>query len=152
LKNEKEIAKEELLCEVLKNGHTMRYKTSGNSMSPLIRNGSILTVELSREISIGDVILCKNDYGLIAHRVIRKKKTGSGFTFITKGDSVRFPDKPVSMSDLLGKVVKVDGKSKINMNSLPIRILNYIVAIASSSLFPSLLPFLRRIKRLLVIN
>jgi signal peptidase I len=144
---EKEKAKEELWCEAVKNGHTMQYRALGISMSPFIRNGSILTIAPNERIFIGDVILYKNYSGMTAHRVIRKKKSGNGFTFITKGDSLKCPDEPVKMSDLLGKVVKVEGKRKIEMDSPSIRVLNYFIAIASSFLFPTLLPILRRIKR-----
>ena len=142
--SKKEEVKEELWCEALKNGNTMRYRALGGSMSPFIKGGSILTVDPKRKISIGDVILCKNGDGLIAHRVIRKRK--KGLIFITKGDNIGCPDNPVGMSELFGKVVRVEGKRDVDMNSLSSRLFNYAIAVASLLFLSKALFILRRIK------
>jgi signal peptidase I len=144
--NEKEEIKEELWCEALNNGNIMRYKALGRSMSPFIKNGSILTVDPKRKISIGDVILWRKDGGMIAHRVIRKRKSGKGFIFVTKGDNLIFPDEPVYMFELLGKVVRVEGEGDVDMNSLSSRLFNYAIAVASMLFLSKALSILRRIK------
>ena len=113
-------------------------------MSPFIKNGSILTVDPKRKISIGDVILCRYGDGLRAHRVIRKRK--KGLVFITKGDNIGYPDEPVCISKLLGKVVRVEGKRDVDMNSLSSRFFNYAIAVASLLFLSKALYILRRIK------
>lgn len=145
--NRKEEIKEELWCESLKNGYTMRYGALGGSMSPFIKGGSILTVKPRERISIGDVILYKSKKGLTAHRVIGKRNFNGKSFFVTKGDNLRYRDDAVSYSEILGKVVRVESeKKKIELDSLTRRVLNYAIAIASPLFLPMALSILRKIK------
>jgi signal peptidase I len=132
----------DLSDDIINQGGCLRFEARGYSMSPFIKGGSILTVDPKKKIFIGDVILCKYGDGLIAHRVVRKIKNG----FITKGDNVGCPDKPVGMSELLGKVVRVEGKRDVDMNSLSSRFFNYAIAVASMLFLSKALYILRRIK------
>ena len=108
----KEQIKEELWCQALVNGHTMRYRALGGSMSPFIKNGSILTIKPGGRAFIGDVILYRSGNGMIAHRVIRRKDFDEGTFLVTKGDNLRHPDALVTPSDILGKVVRMESNGK----------------------------------------
>jgi signal peptidase len=58
-------------------------------------------------IKIGDVIvyMSKTASYPIIHRVVDIKQSGSGYTFITKGDHNAAADQPVSEKQLLGKAI-----------------------------------------------
>ncbi len=147
--NRKEEVKEEIWCEALKSGHTMRYKALGGSMAPFIKDGSVLTVKPNKRIFIGDIILYKGGGGLIAHRVIRKRKVGGRAFLITKGDNLGYRDALVSSSEILGKVVVMEsGERRIQMDSIPGRTFNCFIAIASSLFLSRLLTLLRRSRKL----
>ena len=48
--------------EILKTGQTVKFRPHGNSMQPRIESGQLVTVEpISREIVVGDIVLCKVD-------------------------------------------------------------------------------------------
>jgi signal peptidase I len=145
--NDKKTVEEELLCEALKKGYTMRYRALGGSMNPFIRSGSILTVKPYEGISVGDVILYKNSDGLIAHRVIKKKKVNGRNFFITKGDNLRYIDGVVYDTNILGKVIELEKDKRVKMNSLFRRLVNYFIAISSPFILPGLFSFLRKTKK-----
>lgn len=45
--------------EKLKNGETVSFRPRGNSMSPLIKSGQLVTIQPLSEIEVGDIVLCK---------------------------------------------------------------------------------------------
>ena len=145
MKNDKKV-KEELWCEGLKDGNTLRSRSRGDSMAPFIRDGNVLLIKPADEIYLGDVIAFRNNQGIIAHRVIEKNKIGSEFYYTTKGDNLPYKDDPMRKSKVLGKVIEVEAKrKKIDMQALPRRLQNYAVALVSHFL-PRALPFLQKIK------
>lgn len=146
----REQIKLELWCQALSNGNTMRFRALGGSMSPFIKNGSILSIKPTDRIFTGDVILYKGKNGIIVHRVIHRKNIDGNIFFVAKGDNLRHPDTLVCPSDILGKVVKVESsRSKINLDSFLRRLLNYAVAMASPILLPVILSFLMKIRVML---
>ena len=145
--HKREKIKEELWRQTLLDGHTMRYRALGGSMYPFIKNGSILTVKPGGRIFIGDVIVCKGKNGIITHRVIRKKDVHGKIFIITKGDSLKHPDLPVTPSDILGKVVRMEnGAKEVRMDSFLRRCSNYAIAIASPVFLSKGVSFLRKVK------
>ncbi len=43
----------------LKVGETVSFRPKGNSMSPKIKSGQLVTVAPTDEINVGDIVLCK---------------------------------------------------------------------------------------------
>jgi len=43
----------------LKNGETVSFRPRGNSMSPRVESGQLVTVQPLTEIGVGDIVLCK---------------------------------------------------------------------------------------------
>ena len=43
----------------LKDGRTVEFRPKGNSMQPKIESGQLCTVAPSKDIEIGDIVLCK---------------------------------------------------------------------------------------------
>jgi len=78
----------------------------GNSMHPLIPNGSIVTiVPLPGAPVIGDVVAAERGAGLVIHRVHRAEPAGRGITLM--GDCNLKPDRPFAVTDILGRAERV---------------------------------------------
>jgi hypothetical protein len=103
----------DLAGEVLRTFGSLRFAATGWSMLPTIWPGDMLVVERvgCDEVGIGNVVLVGRDGRLCAHRVVSRAASGSthGATclttrFITQGDAMPAPDRPVTESELLGRV------------------------------------------------
>ena len=101
-----------LLEQLLGSGVSVRFAARGGSMAPGIRHGSVVTVA-----PIGDdpiqpgviVLIASKAEGWMIHRIIRIEGDGSRSHIITKGDASQVADKPVGRSEILGKVIRIEG-------------------------------------------
>lgn len=128
----------EIVVDLLRLGHSVRFRAPGRSMHPTIREGEVITVEPVTPSGIrkGDIILYRTQKKLTAHRVIRINKNGTQsselssqnsslnphsslfnarhsslgthYLFITRGDATATYDDPVHPQQVLGKVVSVE--------------------------------------------
>ena len=99
----------ELAAEVLRSFDTLRFTATGWSMLPTVWSGDTLVVERvsPNQFRVGDIALVGRDGRLCAHRVVCLPG-GSGDRFwITQGDAMSMPDRPVLESDLLGRVTEL---------------------------------------------
>ena len=139
--------KAELWYEVLKKGHTMKYRALGGSMAPFIKNGSILSVKPNEKIVVGDIILHGSNENFVCHRVIGKRRTNGKCFFVTKGDNLSYRDPLVSPVELLGKVVKIEtAEREIKLDSFFRRLFNYGIAAISPFFLHRILSLLRKTK------
>lgn len=102
-------AKCELAGEVLRSFDNLRFSATGWSMSPTVWSGDTLVVERvsSDRFRVGDIALVGREGRLCAHRVVSLAQ-GSGNRFwITQGDAMATPDRPVIDSELLGRVTEL---------------------------------------------
>jgi len=99
-----DVVKCALASETLRSSGSLRLQVTGWSMLPAVMPGEVLIVERvePKNVSAGDVVLFERDHRLFAHRVIALDHSDGGM--ITKGDAMLRPDRPVSESELLGKV------------------------------------------------
>jgi len=108
----------EVVLDVLRRGYSARFRATGRSMLPAIRDGETITVEAvdASAVRAGDVVLYRSSRGLIAHRVIRietgysESQGGSkagGCRFILRGDASLTPEPPVKPESVVGRVVAV---------------------------------------------
>jgi hypothetical protein len=115
----------ELASEVLRSFGKLRFAATGWSMLPTVWPGDTLVVERVRpdRMLVGEVVLVGRDGRLCAHRLVSKAE-GSGNTrriaprlttlqFITQGDAMPAPDRPVSENELLGRVSYVIRAGKL---------------------------------------
>lgn len=84
----------------------------GNSMKPLIREGDLAETRRTtyKQLRIGDIILAKTAHlssGLIMHRIIGKHRQNGHAYLVTQGDAARYPDPPIYVEDILGKVISI---------------------------------------------
>jgi len=94
--------------KLLSEGKSIRIKAHGYSMYPCIKPGSLILIE---PISIkglprpGEIIAVRRENGLIAHRLSKIiNKNGINY-YIARGDSNAYPDNPVKISNIAGRIV-----------------------------------------------
>jgi hypothetical protein len=96
----------ELAAEVLRSFGTLRFAATGWSMLPSVWPGETLVVErVSQDQErIGDLVLVGREGRLCAHRVVDKVGVAESYQWITQGDALPVPDRPVAGNELLGRV------------------------------------------------
>ncbi len=77
----------------------------GASMSPLLRSGDQVLVDLARSWVCGDVVVVGARRGLVVHRIVAV--VGDGARVITKGDAASRCDRPLSSAAIVGVVIRV---------------------------------------------
>lgn len=96
----------DLASEVLRSFGNLRFEATGFSMLPSMWPGDTLMVERvsGDQVRIGDVVLVGRDRRLCAHRVVSRSEDKENPLWITQGDAMPAPDRPVNQSELLGRV------------------------------------------------
>ena len=98
--------------EVLRKCGRLHLQATGCSMLPTIWPGDILVVSRIGEGSVvaGDIVLTRSiTSSLVAHRVFAMNER----SFLTRGDSQKWPDAPVAKDEFLGKVSAIIRRGKI---------------------------------------
>jgi hypothetical protein len=105
----------ELAAEVLRSFGTLRFAATGWSMLPTIWPGETLVVERVEpdQVRIGDMVLVGREGRLCAHRVIGIVGDAQSPQWITQGDALPEPDRPVAGNELLGRVAGVIRAGKL---------------------------------------
>jgi Peptidase S24-like len=99
-----------LVAEALRRFGAARVRVTGISMLPAIRPRDVLLVEprALEQIRVDDIVLFTLDDRLFAHRVVRTGVDDSGGpALVTRGDTHRDEDLPITSSQLLGQVLTV---------------------------------------------
>lgn len=107
MSDEESALKCELASEVLRSFGALRFAATGWSMLPSVWPGDTLVVERvsPNGVKIGDVVLVGREGRLCAHRVMGTAGDAENPQWITQGDALPVPDRPVAGSELLGRVV-----------------------------------------------
>jgi signal peptidase I len=102
----KSAAKCELAGDALRSFGTLSFPAIGRSMLPTIWPGDTLVVErvVHDHVRVGDVVVVGRQGKLCAHRVIGTPGDSQNPQWITQGDALPAPDRPVAQDELLGKV------------------------------------------------
>lgn len=80
-------------------------------MSPVISHNDIVTVVPIKNASINtdDIVYLNSEVeGLLIHRVIALFEENGEAMVLTKGDASAYPDKPVRVESVLGKVISIE--------------------------------------------
>lgn len=90
-------------------------KITSGSMAPCIPEGASVLVAKPTRILISDILIYRHKDELIAHRLIRRLKTGvNGDTlYQTKADAGYSLDEPIKLEDILGKAIAIKRKDKM---------------------------------------
>lgn len=88
---------------------------TGESMLPLIREGDRLLAQPLQGIPVrGDILVCRQANGLVAHRLLRILQVSQGdVIFITHGDHALSPDPPISGAQITGRVITLQRGQKV---------------------------------------
>lgn len=100
-----------LSAELLADGLMIRFRASGQSMTPTIQDGEAITVAPVHVVDVrrGDILLYRSGRGLLAHRVVRIEPQRDGAPQLTlRGDASLTEDEPIAAAQVLGRVVSVE--------------------------------------------
>ena len=134
LRNNHEIVKD-IGLTLLSEGKTIRIKAHGYSMYPSIKPGSLILIEplnIKGMPRPGEVIAIKREAGLIVHRLSGIINQNGVTLYIARGDSNAYPDKPVKIDKIAGRVVRSEGTGEnpvpadIRINTKPKYFINRI--------------------------
>jgi len=137
--------------ELLEKKIRVRFRVTGRSMAPFLQGGEVVTVVKSkkRDLAPGDLVMVKLQDTVMVHRLMKKKQTSSGWTYVTKGDGNNCYDVPVREENVLGKVCLIEkmigmDRYAINMESWRWKRINRLFAVLSrvKSFSGRLLPLL----------
>jgi len=96
----------DLAGEVLRSFGPVCFPAVGWSMLPAVWPGdTLVVVRVSHDqVHVGDVVVAGRHGRLCAHRVIGTAGDRENPRWITQGDALAAPDRPVTRNDLLGRV------------------------------------------------
>ena len=105
----------EVIEEALTTGATVRFRAEGTSMRPTIRDGEALSIAAVSpdEVVRGDVLLCRHDTRVLAHRVVGVTGRGTHRVFQLRGDAKAACDAPVGEHDVVGKVIAIHRNGRL---------------------------------------
>jgi len=120
--------------ELLSEGKSIRIQAHGYSMYPCIKPGSVLLIEpidLKGDPVVGEIIAIRRESGLIVHRLVKIVNKGGMELFIARGDSNAWPDDPIRINKIAGRVVHADysaggSLADVRINTSPTYFLNRI--------------------------
>jgi len=96
---------------LLAEGKTIRIKAHGYSMYPCIKPGSMLLIEplkLKGTPVPGEIIAIRRENGLVVHRLCKIIKQDGITSYIGRGDSNAYADKPVNIGMIAGRIVRAE--------------------------------------------
>ena len=99
-----------LASDLLQDGVSVRFRATGTSMHPTIRDGDIVVVAPvhAHAIGRGDVLLCRLQRGPTAHRVVAVSGEADRASMLRlQGDNMQSHDGLVAPHQVLGRVIVV---------------------------------------------
>jgi len=97
--------------ELLDDGFNIRISTLGSSMFPLINTGDKITISPGKNFVIGNLIVFTRDEQMVCHRLVQVFEKGGVKYYQTQGDSFFSLDEPVTVDQILGKVIRIERDS-----------------------------------------
>ncbi|MDT8400853.1 MAG: signal peptidase I [Bacteroidales bacterium] len=96
----------DLADELLDKGTSIRINASGYSMYPAIRPGNIIIIKpvVEEDLKCGSIIAWKREKDLVVHRLVLAYESDNKKYYITRGDSCRSSDSPVTHDMIAGRV------------------------------------------------
>jgi hypothetical protein len=102
----------EVALALLREGVAIRFRASGLSMEPSIRDGDVITVApLEAAVRRGDVLLYRHGRRFTAHRAIGRVR-GDATLLRVRGDAPGWEEERVAVADVLGRIVAVEREGR----------------------------------------
>jgi len=125
----------QLSAELLGAGTAVRFEAHGGSMSPLVRDGDVLTVRPADpgSIRLGDLVLVTDEHGCpLVHRVVRRAAGPEGIRLTVQGDQVSRPHGVIPATRVYGRVTAIKRAGRrIDVNRPSLRALGLAAALRS---------------------
>jgi hypothetical protein len=101
--------------KALTTGATVRFRAEGTSMYPTIRDGESISIAAVSPAKVvrGDVLLCRHEKRVLAHRVVGVTTHDTGRLFELRGDAKAACDVPVGADDVVGQVIAVQRNGRL---------------------------------------
>jgi signal peptidase I len=95
---------------LLASGSCVRFRASGGSMHPTIRDGDVLVLAPidPSELRTGAVVLARQSGRLVAHRIADVTKTEAGTQVLLRGDALPACPPTVSADAVMARVVGIE--------------------------------------------
>jgi signal peptidase I len=115
-------------------GATVRFRAEGSSMYPTIRDGEAVTIAAvhTDDVVRGDVLLCRHEQRMVAHRVVSVSSRGTERFFELRGDSKASCDMPVDVDAVVGRIIDVRRNGRLVALSGRAARLKHVVRAAGS--------------------
>jgi signal peptidase I len=99
-----------IVASVVGDGLSVRFRACGDSMSPTILNGDVITVApvAVHEVASDDILLYRDGDRVLAHRVIGLTSHGDERHFRLRGDANLRCDRAVATAQIVGRVAAVE--------------------------------------------
>lgn len=109
-----------LLRKMRGSGKTFQMKSRGQSMAPLIRTDSVVTLVFDpvEKTKVGDIVLFAGPTGLVLHRVMERRDEAGRLVFREKGDRQPFSSL-VEAKQVLARLIKVETDGRTYYADLP---------------------------------
>lgn len=134
-------AQSKLLKKIIDSRDYLEIPSKGSSMFPMIREGNICVFTRFNhgELRKGDILLFESkDGSLTGHRYLRMIKREGQMWVTCKGDTNLYPDEPIRLDLIIGKLVKIKRNEQvILMNKRSVQIYSHILSYSRA--IPSLL-------------
>lgn len=131
---------------LLAEGLRVRFRASGRSMLPTVRDGECVIVApmQAARVAPGDVLLCRTWRGEIAHRVTRIARAADGARrFELRGDASLEADPLVTDAQVQGRLESVERGGRVLSLSIAGGVLGRVLLTASLRARPAVVSFAR---------
>jgi hypothetical protein len=104
-----------LLAAAIQRGQRAVFEIHGRCMWPAIKPGDRIHVgPLWREPRVGDVLICYSGTHAAVHRVVACQRDPSGQSWVRcRGDATLWPDAALSVSQVLGRVERLERAGRV---------------------------------------
>ncbi|QUV85225.1 S24/S26 family peptidase [Chloracidobacterium aggregatum] len=97
-------------AELMRDG-VYRFRVNGSTMRPTISDGDWLTVEQvpTTQLGVGDIVLlCTSSQTAVVHRILRFEQRHATTYVVTRGDAAEGLDVSVPVSNVVGRVLRIE--------------------------------------------
>ncbi len=112
----------EVISDLLGRGRACETRMRGKSMRPTVEDGDLVVLRKldPDDLRPGDIVLFVTSDGYpVCHRVVRVSGAGEQRRVQTWGDAIPWPDLPVPMGSVLGRVESVkSGDGEVSREAL----------------------------------
>jgi hypothetical protein len=116
---------ETLITDCLESGRAVRFRASGRSMHPTIRQNEVVVVAPIEPVclALGDIVLSRCGEKMTAHRLVQidvedlsdviDEQAQGRAMMVLRGDACNVCDPPIPESQIVGKVVAVERQGRM---------------------------------------